>query len=318
HPPPDDRVVQDRRALPPGVPGRHLRRGLRPRRRDQPQRHLLHHPCRGTAHEGERQRIDRQLRLRGRSHRPADARLLPGVQGRGGRPVQGGGGGAGPLRHPGQRAGPGRYPDRHAHRVRRRPRPGAARPPAAEATGGARGDRPDRPLPRLRRGRPLHRSDAGALRRRPHALTPHRPPDGEDPVLHTEAPHAEVALTDTPGVERRFLEILDDTIRADIGSGAYHGANVIVARHGRIALRGSYGLADTATGRPTRREDVYRILSMSKGFTNALVFRALSEGRLMLSTRVVDLVPEFFGTEPFRAARKDRINLAHLLTHRAG
>src|SRR5690606_27196538 len=79
-----------------------------------------------------------------------------------------------------------------------------------------------------------------------------------------------------------------------------------------------YGLADTATGRPTRREDVYRILSMSKGFTNALVLRAVSEGKLMLSTRVVDLIPEFFGPEPFRAARKDRINLTHLLTHRAG
>lgn len=57
---------------------------------------------------------------------------------------------------------------------------------------------------------------------------------------------------------------------------------------------------------------------MSKGFTNALVFRALSEGKLMLSTRVVDLIPEFLGDEPFRAVRKDRINLAHLLTHRAG
>ncbi|MFB6784584.1 serine hydrolase domain-containing protein [Streptomyces sp. NPDC056352] len=137
-------------------------------------------------------------------------------------------------------------------------------------------------------------------------------------MQHTEAPEPTVALTEVPGVERRFLEVLDDTIRADIENGAYHGANIIVARHGEIALRGTYGLADVETGRPTRRDDVYRILSMSKGFTNALVFRALSEGRLMLSTRVVDLIPEFFGSEPFRAARKDRINLAHLLTHRAG
>ena len=125
-------------------------------------------------------------------------------------------------------------------------------------------------------------------------------------------------VTDVPGLERRFLEILDETVRADIERGDYHGANLVVARHGRVALRGSYGLAEAGTGRPTRRDDVYRILSMSKGFTNALVFRALSEGRLMLSTRVVDLIPEFLGTERFRAARKDRINVAHLLTHRAG
>lgn len=63
---------------------------------------------------------------------------------------------------------------------------------------------------------------------------------------------------------------------------------------------------------------MYRILSMSKAFTNTLAYRALGEGRLALSTRVIDLIPEFLGTDPFRAARKDRINLAHLLTHRSG
>lgn len=126
----------------------------------------------------------------------------------------------------------------------------------------------------------------------------------------------QTSITDIPGLEGRFLEVLDETIRADIARGDYYGANVIVARHGEIAMRGSYGLSEA--GRPTRPDDVYRILSMSKGLTNALIFRALSEGKLMLSTRVVDLIPEFFGAEPFRGARKDRINLVHLLTHRAG
>lgn len=125
-------------------------------------------------------------------------------------------------------------------------------------------------------------------------------------------------INGVPGLERRFLDLLDETIREDIARGDYHGANVIVARHGDIALRGTYGHSEAATGRATTGADVYRILSMSKGFTNALVFRALSEGKLMLSTRVVDLIPEFLGDEPFRAARKDRINVAHLLTHRAG
>lgn len=127
-----------------------------------------------------------------------------------------------------------------------------------------------------------------------------------------------MSITDTPGLEPRFLEILDETIREDIARGDYHGANIVVARHGEVALRGTYGHSDVDSGRPAAAEDVYRILSMSKGFTNALVFRALSEGKLMLSTRVVELIPEFFGPEPFRAVRKDRINLAHLLTHRAG
>ncbi|GAB3254433.1 serine hydrolase domain-containing protein [Arthrobacter pigmenti] len=135
---------------------------------------------------------------------------------------------------------------------------------------------------------------------------------------NTAVQETAATIADVPGFERRFLEVLDETIREDIERGDYHGANIIVARHGEVAMCGSYGVADIETGRPTQRDDVYRILSMSKGFTNALVFRALSEGKLMLSTRVVDLIPEFFGTEPFRAARKEKINLAHLLTHRAG
>lgn len=120
------------------------------------------------------------------------------------------------------------------------------------------------------------------------------------------------------GLNPTQLKRIEDTILDDIAHGSYYGANIIIARHGEIALQGTYGLSDIEADRPAARDDIYRILSMSKGFTNALVLRAISEGKLQLNTRVVDLIPEFFGTEMFRAARKDRINLAHLLTHRAG
>lgn len=119
-------------------------------------------------------------------------------------------------------------------------------------------------------------------------------------------------------MDQKALQRLEDEITADIERGDYDGVNVIVARHGEIALQGTYGYAERATVRPSQQDDVYRILSMSKAFTNTLAYRALGEGRLALSTRVVDLIPEFLGTDPFRAVRKDRINLAHLLTHRSG
>ena len=116
----------------------------------------------------------------------------------------------------------------------------------------------------------------------------------------------------------KALTRLEDEINCDIERGDYDGVNLIVARHGEIALQGTYGYAERATQRPSQRDDVYRILSMSKAFTNTLAYRALSEGKLALSTRVVDIIPEFMGTDPFRAVRKDKINLAHLLTHRSG
>lgn len=114
------------------------------------------------------------------------------------------------------------------------------------------------------------------------------------------------------------LKRIEETIQADIDRGDYDGVNVIIAQHGEIALQGTYGFAERATERPSEQGDVYRILSLTKGFTNALAYRALGEGRIALSTRVIDLVPEFLGTDPFHMLRKDKINLWNLLTHTSG
>ncbi|QGU03437.1 serine hydrolase domain-containing protein [Corynebacterium comes] len=114
------------------------------------------------------------------------------------------------------------------------------------------------------------------------------------------------------------LKRIEETIQADIDRGDYDGVNVIIAQHGEIALQGTYGFAERATGRPSQQDDIYRILSLTKAFTNALAYRALGEGKLALSTRVIDIIPEFLGTDPFHMLRKDRINLWNLLTHTSG
>src|SRR5699024_9732870 len=114
------------------------------------------------------------------------------------------------------------------------------------------------------------------------------------------------------------LKRIEETIQADIERGDYDGVNVIIAQHGEIALQGTYGFAERATERPSRQDDIYRVLSLSKAFTNALAYRALSEGKIALSTRVIDLVPECLGEDPFHMMRKDKINLWNLMTHTSG
>lgn len=137
----------------------------------------------------------------------------------------------------------------------------------------------------------------------------------------TTSPQTTVSvLRDTTAgdVDTRALTRLRNEIERDIELGAYDGVNVILARHGEIVLRETLGYAERATGRPLEPDAVFRVLSLTKAFTNAMVHRALGEGRLALSTRVVDLIPEFVGKDPFRSLRKDRVNVAHLLTHRSG
>lgn len=122
----------------------------------------------------------------------------------------------------------------------------------------------------------------------------------------------------THGLNAETIDLLEQTIRNDISAGDYDGARIIVARHGEVALDATLGWADRAAGRAMAPDSIFRVLSLTKAFTNALVYQAIGEGRLALSTRVVDVIPEFYGSDRFRTGRKDRVNLAHLLTHRSG
>lgn len=122
----------------------------------------------------------------------------------------------------------------------------------------------------------------------------------------------------THALNPETLELLESTIRNDISAGDYDGARVIVARHGEVALDATIGWADRAAKREMQQDSIFRVLSLTKAFTNALVYQAIGEGKLALSTRVVDVIPEFFGPSRFRMLRKDKVNLAHLLTHRSG
>jgi CubicO group peptidase (beta-lactamase class C family) len=114
------------------------------------------------------------------------------------------------------------------------------------------------------------------------------------------------------------LDRLTAAIERDVEEGLYDGAVVVVARHGEVALHEAIGWAERDTGREMQRDDVFRVLSLTKAFTNTLILRAISRGELSTATRVVDVIPEFRGSDRFRAARKERITVGHLLTHRSG
>lgn len=110
---------------------------------------------------------------------------------------------------------------------------------------------------------------------------------------------------------------MEAAIEADIEKGLYDGAVIVVARAGHIGLRKAIGFADRSRQRPAKMNDVFRVLSLSKAFTNALVLAAVDSGRLALTTRVIDVIPEFAGSDRFRGKNKDRVTISHLMSHRA-
>lgn len=107
-------------------------------------------------------------------------------------------------------------------------------------------------------------------------------------------------------------------IRRDLDAGDYDGAVVAMAHRGQIVLHEAFGLSERDTGREARTDDVFRILSLTKAFTVALVFRAIDRGLLSLTTNVVEVIPEFRSPDRFLNKVRDRISVMDLLTHRAG
>jgi N-acyl-D-amino-acid deacylase len=77
----------------------------------------------------------------------------------------------------------------------------------------------------------------------------------------------------------------------------------------------TYGVADLATGRPMTGGDRFKIASLSKPVTAEAILRLVRSGRLDLSARLADLLPNISGSADQRA---HRITVRHLLQHSAG
>ncbi|MGH8258204.1 MAG: serine hydrolase domain-containing protein, partial [Steroidobacteraceae bacterium] len=90
------------------------------------------------------------------------------------------------------------------------------------------------------------------------------------------------------------------------------GAVIAVARRGTVGLIEAIGHADADRRRPLARDSVFSLFSVTKGFTNALVFQAIEQGRLALTTRVSAVIPELSG------GLRETITFHHLLTHSSG
>lgn len=101
-------------------------------------------------------------------------------------------------------------------------------------------------------------------------------------------------------------------IEADVAAGKYFGAVLRVARGGIVGFDEAIGYEDAGGRRSLTRQSVFSIFSTTKAFTNILILRAIEEGRIALTTRVSEVLPEFSG------APRDRATFFHLLTHMSG
>lgn len=114
------------------------------------------------------------------------------------------------------------------------------------------------------------------------------------------------------GLDADAVDRLAASIQRDIDNGVNHGAVALVARGGQIGYVGAFGHSDKATGRTAATDDVFLLMSTAKAYTAALVLRLIDQGRLAFHTKVAEIIPEF------GIRGKQRVTVAHLLTHTSG
>jgi CubicO group peptidase (beta-lactamase class C family) len=145
------------------------------------------------------------------------------------------------------------------------------------------------------------------------------------------ATHITRALpTASPGalnLDRSVLARIAPALQPLVDSAATGGIYAVVARHGHIAYERTFGWRDVATRAPLRRDDVFRIYSMTKPVVAVGVLRLVEEGRLSLDDPVARFIPAFAGVkvfaggtaaEPVLEPPASPITVRQLLDHTSG
>lgn len=114
------------------------------------------------------------------------------------------------------------------------------------------------------------------------------------------------------GIDETKLAFLRRSIEEDIENGLSDGSVVLLARRGRIVMHEAIGCSDKRKGRKAQTSDVLPIMSLTKQLTAATLFRFIDRGQVALTTRIVEIIPEF------GQMGKERVTIRDALSHQAG
>lgn len=139
--------------------------------------------------------------------------------------------------------------------------------------------------------------------------------------IATKTPSAIAASTPFPLASASLAELclhggaierLRELIRTHIAQGRYPGAQVALARHGRLAWFESFGDASLEPRTPATESTLWLLFSNTKVITATGIWVLVEEGLVRFSDPVAEYMPEF--------ARhgKGEITIAQVMSHRAG
>ncbi len=114
------------------------------------------------------------------------------------------------------------------------------------------------------------------------------------------------------GLRTDQLERLAALIERHIGDGRHPGAQVAIARHGRLVFDRTFGAASVTPPASARPDTLWLLYSNTKVITAAGLWLLAEQGALRFTDRIADHVPEFARNG------KGEITVLQLMTHQAG
>lgn len=118
--------------------------------------------------------------------------------------------------------------------------------------------------------------------------------------------------TPIEGVVAPGFEAVRDAFAQNLADGLDHGVGFAALRDGETLVDLVGGWADAARTRPYTARSLTPIFSVTKAMTAFLIMRLVERGALALEAPIAESWPEF------ASGGKERVTLAHVLSHQAG
>lgn len=104
---------------------------------------------------------------------------------------------------------------------------------------------------------------------------------------------------------------IDELMKLYQSYGQFNGA-VLVAENGKVIYKKGFGLANMEWNIPNEPDTKFRLGSITKQFTAALILQLVEQGKIKLDGKLSEYLPDY------RKDTGDKVTVHHLLTHTSG
>jgi len=131
------------------------------------------------------------------------------------------------------------------------------------------------------------------------------------------------------GVSEKRLQLIDQLIQEYVNKGYIPGGVFFAARDNQIIYHKAFGYRIPDKKTAYKKDDIFRICSMTKAVTTVAIMQLYENGKLRLDDAVKDYIPAFGKTQVLDTFNekdstyttipvKNQLTIRHLLTHTSG